>query len=307
LLVGLAVVQESMGLYQKIASGQIDVQKPIRLLESSLPLAAEYLEKLGLELQKIKQWLSSAAVNTSQLAASHLMSFGQNALRFAVLTLIMLYLLYFFFKDGERLISAVGRAIPLGDERERNLFIRFAEVSRATMKGTFVVGLVQGSLGGLLFWLLGIEAAIFWGVIMVLLSFLPVLGSSIIWAPAGLILLVTGSPFKGLFLLAAGTGIISLADNLLRPRLVGRETRLPDFLVLLATLGGLTLFGISGFVIGPVLAALFLTVWEMFGQEFGCEEDLAGKLFQEEGTGSEGQGQAEPSPEGEPDQLPEGS
>lgn len=278
-LVGLAVMQESLQLYQKISSGQIDVQEPIRLLEQSVPVAVEYLEKVGLDLQKVKQWLSSAAVNTSQFAASHLMDFGQNALRFVVLTFIMLYLLYFFFKDGEGLIRTFSRAIPLGDERERNLFIRFAEVSRATMKGTFVVGLVQGSLGGLLFWLVGIEAAVFWGVIMILLSFLPVLGSSIVWVPAAIILLVTGNLLQGLFVLAAGTGIISLADNLLRPRLVGRETKLPDFLVLLSTLGGLTMFGVSGFVIGPVLAALFLTVWEMFGQEFGCEEDLTEVLF----------------------------
>jgi predicted PurR-regulated permease PerM len=139
------------------------------------------------------------------------------------------------------------------------------------MKGTVLVGLAQGFLGGLLFWAVGIEAAVFWGVVMTVLSFLPVFGASLIWIPAAIILMATGSLIKGIVLLAAGVVLISLADNLLRPILVGRETRLPDYIILVSTLGGISLFGISGLVIGPVLAALFLTIWEMFAQEF-CEE-----------------------------------
>jgi predicted PurR-regulated permease PerM len=271
ILIGLAVFKESLSLYQQIASGKIDVLEPIRYLEKSLPVVTEHLEHFGLNLDKIKQWLSSTAVNTSQFIATNLFSLGQDAVRFAALTLIMLYLLYFFLKDGQKIMDLVIKVIPMGDERERSLFRRFAEVSRATMKGTFVVGLVQGSIGGLLFWILGIEAAIFWGVIMTLLSFLPVFGSSLIWVPAAGILLATGYIFKGLFLLAAGSIIIGLSDNILRPILVGRETKLPDYLVLISTLGGITVFGISGLIIGPVIAALFLTVWEMFGQEFAVE------------------------------------
>jgi predicted PurR-regulated permease PerM len=123
-------------------------------------------------------------------------------------------------------------------------------------------------LGGLLFWVVGIGAPVFWGMVMSVLSFLPAVGPAVVWAPAGVILIVTGSIFKGIVVIAIGSLIIGLIDNLLRPILVGRDTKMPDFLVLLSTIGGLTVFGLSGFVIGPMIAALFLTVWEMFGQEY---------------------------------------
>ncbi len=268
ILIGFAVMHESLSLYQRITSGDIDVQKPIRLLEQSLPLLADYLEKFGIELGRLKQGLAKSAMTASQFVATNLLSIGQNAVRLVAMILIMLYLLYYFFRDGERLLSLIVRAIPLGDERERKLFARFAEVSRATMKGTFLVALAQGFLGGVLFWSVGIQAAVFWGVVMTVLSFLPVFGASLIWIPAALLLMVTGSVLKGIIVLAAGVVLISLADNLLRPILVGRETRLPDYIILISTLGGISLLGISGLVIGPVLAALFLTVWEMFSQEF---------------------------------------
>jgi predicted PurR-regulated permease PerM len=268
LLVGLAVVHESLGLYQRIATGQIDFQPLIDFFDRYLPVVTDYLERYGLPVERVNQGLSSAAMTASQFAASQLVSAGQNTVRFVVLSAIMLYLLFFFLRDGDRLVDGLIRTIPLGDARERFLFDRFAEVSLATIKGTFVVGIVQGFLGGLLFWLLGLDAAVFWGVIMTLLSFLPAIGSAVVWAPAALILIVSGSVVKGVVLFLAGAVIIGLADNLLRPLLVGRETRLPDYLILLSTLGGLTAFGIAGFVIGPVIAALFLAAWELFRQEY---------------------------------------
>jgi predicted PurR-regulated permease PerM len=184
----------------------------------------------------------------------------------------MLYLLFFFLRDGHRLIAAIMYALPLGSEREHHLLEKFADVSRATIKGTLVVGLVQGTLGGLLFWILGLKAAVFWGVIMTLLSLLPAVGSALIWGPAAIILFATGQIVKGIILLAAGILVIGLVDNFLRPTLVGRDTQIPDYLILLATLGGLTVFGLSGFVIGPIIAALFLAVWDMFAQEYGRED-----------------------------------
>jgi predicted PurR-regulated permease PerM len=179
----------------------------------------------------------------------------------------MLYILYFFLRDGDRLVDAVIRALPLGDRRERRLLAKFAEVSRATIKGTLIVGVVQGALGGLLFWVLGIPGPVFWGAIMTVLAVLPVVGTALVWAPAAIILLARGEIVKGVVLLAAGILVIGLVDNVLRPVLVGRDTQMPDYLVLLATLGGLGMFGMSGFVIGPVIAAFFLVVWDMFAQE----------------------------------------
>jgi predicted PurR-regulated permease PerM len=135
------------------------------------------------------------------------------------------------------------------------------------LKGTLLVGLVQGMLGGLLFGILGLRAAVFWGVIMAMLSLLPLVGPAVVWVPAAIYLLITGSVTKGIVLIVAGVLIVGTADNILRPILVGRETRMPDYMILLSTLGGLSVFGAAGFVAGPVLAALFLSVWDMFAKE----------------------------------------
>ena len=179
----------------------------------------------------------------------------------------MLYLLFFFLRDGDKLLATLNYAIPMGDGRQQTLFRRFASVTRATLKGSLLVGLVQGALGGLLFWILGLRAPVFWGVIMAMLSLLPIVGPSIVWAPVALYLMFTGSMTKGIILVVGGVLVVGTADNILRPLLVGRETRMPDYMVLLSTLGGLSVFGPAGFVAGPVLAALFLSVWDMFAQE----------------------------------------
>lgn len=135
------------------------------------------------------------------------------------------------------------------------------------MKGTFIIGIVQGTLGGLLFWAVGIKGAVIWGSLMTVLSIIPAVGSFLVWFPAGVILLFTGHIWQGVVVLVVGTAIISLVDNLLRPPLVGKDTEMPDVLVLLSTLGGLSLFGISGFIIGPIIAAFFLSMWNMFEEE----------------------------------------
>lgn len=273
ILLGISVMQESMQLYQRIGSGEIKVQKGLAYLEDTLPFITELLDKVGLDWAKLKQQISQTAVEASRLIATNLFSIGQNAVRLVIMVAMTFYLLYFFLKDGQGLVNVAMRVLPLDQTRQKKLVSRFVEVSRATIKGTFVVAVVQGGLGGILFALLGIDAATFWGVIMTILSLLPVVGSALIWGPAAVILMATGSLVKGIVLLAVGMVLIGLADNVLRPVLVGRETRLPDYLVLIATLGGISVFGISGFVIGPVLAALFLTVWDMFGQEFVAPAD----------------------------------
>jgi predicted PurR-regulated permease PerM len=165
------------------------------------------------------------------------------------------------------MLEAIIRALPLGDERERALFAKFAEVSRATIKGTLVIGIVQGFLGGIMFSILGVTGAVFWGVVMVILSILPIVGASIVWVPVAIVLLINGAWIKALVLAIFGAVVIGLIDNILRPQLVGRDTKMPDYIILLSTLGGLAVFGISGFVIGPVIASLFLAVWVMFEEE----------------------------------------
>jgi predicted PurR-regulated permease PerM len=279
-LVGLAVTREAADLYTRIAAGEINVQEPLRFLRDTLPTVTAYLDRFGVDAQRLQQGLSNVAVTVSQWLASQAFNIGQDALRFGVMFCLMLYLLFFFLRDGTRLIRALMRVLPLGDEREQRLFTRFAEVSRATVKGTLVIALVQGAFGGLIFWLLGINAAVLWGAVMALLSLLPALGSALIWGPAALIFFANGAFVKGFILLGAGSLVIGLVDNLLRPILVGRDTHMPDYVVLLATLGGLTVFGMSGLVIGPIIAALSLTVWEMFEQEHR-NRDMGGNVDNE--------------------------
>ena len=270
-LVAMAMTREAAALYERIQSGDIDLVQPLRAIERTLPLVSEYAYRFGFDAQKLQQGLSDAAVAVSQFLASQAINIGQNALRLSVLFFLMLYLLFFFLRDGTHIVDTLVRILPLGDERERHLFGRFVEVSRATIKGTFVVGLVQGTLGGLLFWGLGLKAPLFWGVMMAIVSLLPALGSAIIWLPAAVWLFVAGDIVRGLILVGVGSFVIGLVDNVLRPILVRRDTLMPDYLILLATLGGLALFGLSGFIIGPIIAALFLAVWEMLSQQYNNE------------------------------------
>jgi len=267
LLVGVAMSREALNLHDRITSGALDLQAPVRLLKRLTPVATDYLHGFGLDVEAWVQRLSSSAVAVSQFLASSALGIGQDVLRIAALFFLMLYILFFFLRDGSRLVAMLIRVVPLQDMRERELLAKFAEVSRATIKGTLVVGIVQGAMGGILFWALGIPAPVFWGTLMAMFSVLPAVGPGLIWLPAAVILMAMGHIVKGIIVIAAGVLVIGLVDNVLRPLLVGRDTQMPDYLVLLATLGGLAVFGVSGFVIGPVIAAFFLVVWEMFAQE----------------------------------------
>jgi predicted PurR-regulated permease PerM len=180
--------------------------------------------------------------------------------------------LYFWIRDGEKILNAVRNSIPVGQEIETMLFRKFAQVSRATLRGTVIVAMCQGLIGGILFGVLDIQGAVLWGVLMGVLSLLPVGGSAIIWAPTAFILFAQGHVTESIIIVIVGTLGIGLIDNILRPILVGREAKMPDYLVLLATIGGIAWFGLSGFIIGPVIAALFITCWEITGELFGGKE-----------------------------------
>ena len=234
-----------------------------------------FLDRLGIDPTRIESQISTAAVTVSRFLASRVFALGQDTLRITVFFLLMLYLLFFFLRDGPRLLEGLVRALPLGDARERHLLGRFAEVSRATIKGTLVVGVAQGTIGGVAFATLGVGAPVLWAVVMALLSILPAAGPAFVWLPAAIILMVNQHIVAGIVLILIGTLVIGLVDNILRPILVGRDTRLPDYLILLATLGGLGGFGLAGIIIGPIIAAFFLSVWEMAEEEFGPELEEA--------------------------------
>jgi predicted PurR-regulated permease PerM len=266
--VGVAVTRESAALYQRVTSGEIDLRVPLAWVQRQIPNVYALLDRAGIQPENITEWLSTGAVTASRFIAGRALVIGQNALVLTVQFFLMLYLLFFFVRDGLALIERLVHMIPIGDARERKLFDKFAEVSRATLKGTVVVGIVQGALGGIAFAILGIDGAIFWGVVMTILSILPAVGASLVWIPTAIWLFATGDVTSGVILVIVGVFVIGLADNVLRPILVGRDTKMPDYLILISTLGGITAFGVSGFVIGPIVAALCLAGWEMFSADF---------------------------------------
>ncbi|MCB0568138.1 MAG: AI-2E family transporter [Phaeodactylibacter sp.] len=272
-LIVLALVNQSVEVYQKIQSGEWDLAQLVDYLQSQAPNLDALLSKAGFPPERLRENISNFAVTATGAIADRLLTYTQNAIAFTAQFFLMLYVLYFFLRDGRLMMRKVINVLPFGNAWERLLISRFASVARATLKGTLIVAAVQGTIGGLMFALLGIDGALFWGVVMTLLSLLPVGGSGLVWAPAAAILAIQGFWGKAIALALVGALGIGLIDNMLRPILVGRDTKMPDYLVLLATLGGLGWFGLSGFVLGPVIAALFLTFWQTAGKEYGGAEE----------------------------------
>ncbi|MFC3213954.1 MULTISPECIES: AI-2E family transporter [Novosphingobium] len=263
ILLGISLVNEATMLYEKIASGQIDFGRIFQQVMSALPRRArELLSEYDLtNFETIRREFGSSITSGLQTIAGRVLTVGQGALSFIAALGVMLYLSYFLLRDGDRYGEKFRTCLPLRPATRDALIENFLLVVRATMRGTVVVAVVQGFLGGILFSSLGIEGALIWGVLMGFFSLLPAVGTAIIWGPVAIYLFAAGEPMKAGIVLFCGVFIIGMVDNVLRPILVGRDTRLPDFVVLIATLSGLELFGLNGFIIGPVIAALFIAVW----------------------------------------------
>lgn len=261
-------VQEGVDFYQQLDSGDINAGKLFDEVQKAFPIVNSLFERFGIDTSVVRQNISAAAIGGSKFLAEEALTVGQNTFSFLLGLALMIYLTFFLLRDGHRLTNLLIKALPLGDEREHKLFSKFAEVTRATVKGNLVVAIVQGALGGIIFALLGIPGALLWGVVMAFLSLIPAVGAALVWLPVSIYLYATGSWIPATILVAYGAIVIGLADNVLRPILVGRDTKLPDYLVLFSTLGGLSLFGITGFVLGPLVAGLFLVFWNIFITEF---------------------------------------
>lgn len=261
-----SLIDQGGELYQRVQTGEISLAHPLQQLKSALPdWASSMSDRLAsIDFSALKERLSSLVVPAGQQLAGHAINLGQLTLEFVASLLVMLYLLFFFLRDGDELNLRIRGAVPLRASHTAEIMDAFTLAVRGTIKGIILVALIQGALGGVIFWLLGLTAPLLAGALMALLSLLPVLGSALVWAPVGLYLLVAGPVTKGIILLAFGTFVIGLADNFLRPILVGQSIRMPSYIVLLATLGGLAAFGANGFVIGPLVAAMFLTAWQVF-------------------------------------------
>jgi predicted PurR-regulated permease PerM len=277
IFITMALINEVASVYARIQSGEIDFAVLFERVQASLPgWANAYLERFGLaDFASLRERIDTALTASFRTLATQAVAAGQSAFSFLMALGVMLYLAYFLLRDGDELAERVTRIAPLRAAQREALLQQFVLVIRATIKGSIVVAIIQGLIGGIVFWLLGIEGALLWGVTMGFFSLLPAIGTGLIWVPVALYLFATGAIVKGLILVFCGIFIIGMVDNLLRPILVGRDTRLPDYVVLISTLGGLELFGFSGIVIGPVVAALFIATWTNLA-EMRRQEEKAG-------------------------------
>lgn len=294
-LIGLTLLKETAAIYERISTGNLSAGSYIEQIFNALPSwMTPWLERLHLgTLEEIQNKLSNLALQASKLAATKALGLGQNTLGFIVGFGVMLYLIFFLLRDGKALVIRIWSATPLAPEHKRELATKFITVIRATVKGNLAVAAAQGVLGGLIFWILDIQGPVLWGVVMAFLSLLPAVGAGLVWGPVAIYFLATGSITQGVVLAAYGILVIGLVDNVLRPILVGKDTKMPDYVVLISTLGGMSVFGISGFVLGPALAALFMAAWELFTL---MQQQESERLHQDTTAPSEASPQLKPQP-----------
>jgi predicted PurR-regulated permease PerM len=265
-LLSALLVQEAGVVVQRLQTGELSFSLYFQQIYDALPSwVSGLLTRFGLtDMGLVQERITLSLTQGSQFFATQALSIGQNTFDFLMSFFIMLYLLFFFLRDGSTLGRRMMDTLPLEGDIKRDLAGKFITVIRATVKGNIVVAMVQGALGGLIFWILDIHAPVLWGTLMAFLSLLPAIGAAIVWLPVAIYFLATGAVLNGLLLAAFGVLVIGLVDNVLRPLLVGKDTKLPDYVVLMSTIGGMALFGLNGFVIGPVIAAMFIAAWDLF-------------------------------------------
>ena len=265
------VVQQALSLYDTYGNQEtIDQASSHLQTYSNHPWLQRVLGDDFNITQKLEEWSTSV----SSFLYQYVTSWGQNTLRAVIQFFVMMYALYYFLKDGEGILRKLMYLLPLGDRYETMLFERFVSTARATLKGTVVIGLVQGVIGGLALLVTGVPAAAFWGLIMVILSIIPAVGAFVVLLPAAIVMLIMGNIWQAVVILVALV-VSSLVDNLLRGPLVGKDAQMHPLFIFFATLGGLLAFGISGVVIGPVLAAFLLSIWGIYEQKYKAELDKA--------------------------------
>jgi predicted PurR-regulated permease PerM len=221
------------------------------------PYREQILTKIGELVGSAGAFLFAALSATTRATALFIFHF-----------FVMLYTMFFFLTGGPAMLRNILGYLPLTEQDKGRMVEKFISVTRATLKGTILIGAAQGLLGGLAFWAVGVDGPIFWGMVMTVLSIIPGVGGALVWVPAAIVLAATGAIWRGVALAVFCALVVGSVDNLLRPRLVGRDVQMHELLIFFSTLGGLLLFGAMGFILGPILAALFVTAWEMFATAF---------------------------------------
>ncbi|NTU57312.1 MAG: AI-2E family transporter [Chlorobiaceae bacterium] len=268
-LAGLLVVVAAQALSLSITAiplirGQLKSQEQFHGLFVQLPFYQDLEAYSDLILQKAGEFLG----RMGSVLFESFSAFTYTAVYDIFLFFVFTYTMFFLLKDGHAFLERLQYSLPLNQNDQKRLLDKFLSVTRATLKGTLVIGVVQGSLAGLAFQVAGIDNAVFWGTVMAVLSVLPLIGSTLVWIPAVVFLAVSGQyvPAAGLFLFCSL--VVGQIDNILRPILVGRDTQMHELFIFFGTLGGIGMFGAFGFIVGPVVAALFVTVWDIYGETF---------------------------------------
>ena len=217
----------------------------------------------GLSINDLIEKADDFLISASKMLYQSVSTISANVINFFVSLFIFVYLTFFFLRDGEKILQHCMDAFPMKNEDESYLLDQFQKTTRATIKGTVIVALAQGFLGYLTLLLIGINGALIWGAVMALLSIVPAVGTVLVWLPIALVLFLNGEIMDASLLIFSGVFIIGMIDNLLRPILIGKETKMPDYLILLTTIGGISIFGITGFIVGPIIASLFISIWSL--------------------------------------------
>ena len=254
-------VSQGAGDWLQQQQGRLD---DLRDLAERIPFAGRLLP----ESENLVEQFREVAARTGGALMGKVASATRTTLSLFLQLFVLLYAMFFFLLDGPDILRKILYYIPLDPAEEEALLERFVSVTRATLKGSLLIGAIQGAAAGLAFWAAGVPAPAFWGTVMMVLSVIPALGAALVWIPAVVYLFLVGKLAAGLGLLIWCAVVVSTVDNFLRPRLVGRDARMSDLLILLSTLGGIFLFGPVGFIVGPIVAALFVTVWHIYGETF---------------------------------------
>lgn len=264
-LLTASLAREAAVMYQHIDSGDWKPALYLRGVFDALPAWMNaLLERAGIgDFDTLQVQLTAALARASQFIATQAFGIGLNTFGFVASLGVTVYLAFFLVRDGDELAQVAVAALPVPRQFKRELVEKFMAVVRATVKGSLLVASIQGMLGGIAFWFLDVKGALLWAVLMAFLSLLPMIGAGLVWLPVAAYFVFTGAPWQGLGLVAYGILVIGLADNLMRPLLVGKDAGLPDYVVMITTLGGLAVFGINGFVLGPTIAAMFIAVWHL--------------------------------------------
>lgn len=261
-----SLTREATNLYVATRDRQFDPAKTLEQVWAAIPdsLRDFVANNNFIDVSDLKQSINALVGQLSQIIATGALNVGQGTAMLLVNILLMLYLLFFFVRDGAEVIETIKSASPFERRHTDHFIEKFSAVAKSTVLGSIIVAMVQGAISGLMFWVVGIPSVLVWSAVMTLLSLLPAVGAALVWGPAAIYLMATGSVASGV-ILAVVCGVANTAvDNFLRPLLVGKGIRLPDYIVLVATIGGLASFGVNGLVIGPLIATLFFSAWSLF-------------------------------------------